>query len=285
MLYGRRKRLEDLDRREAEGEDLFTRDFPANVRTKIAQAVELVTDPLVMAQVWGAAQQLIIHDEGVRSLTDEYYTENDMRKYLAHYDDVPTSVEALYIALQGTYTSTGRSYQQNSEAMQALVNRAFAEHRIAWELVEGQMVDFDSKELHVAVTAPLLRLLAGRAGWDSVEASYQSALEEIGQDPADAITDAGTALQAALELRGCEGNALGPLVKDALKKGILAPHDQTLGRAIKSIIDWASADRSQLGDAHPGPKPSSSDAWLTVHIVGALILRLAEPEHRDRVSD
>jgi hypothetical protein len=35
-----------------------------------------------------------------------------------------------------------------------------------------------------------------------------------------------------------------------------------------------SADRSERGDAHLVKESDSDDAWLVVHVVGALILRL-----------
>jgi hypothetical protein len=43
--------------------------------------------------------------------------------------------------------------------------------------------------------------------------------------PADAITDVARALQEALVILGCKGNALGPLAKSARSKGLLGPHD------------------------------------------------------------
>jgi hypothetical protein len=129
------------------------------------------------------------------------------------------------------------------------------------------------------VVVPTLRLLAGRVDYAAVEIAYRNALEEIsGGKPDDAITDAATALQEMLELLGCEGNALGPLIRDARRKGVLAPHDQTLGDAIAKIGDWVSADRSEMGDGHRGASAATrDDAWLIVHIVGALVLRLASP--------
>jgi diacylglycerol kinase len=45
--------------------------------------------------------------------------------------------------------------------------------------------------------------------------------------------------------------------------------------AIESVMHWVSADRSTSGDAHQVGSAAIEDAWLTVHIVGALILRLA----------
>lgn len=74
---------------------------------------------------------------------------------------------------------------------------------------------------------------------------------------------------------GCIGNALGPLIKDAKKQGLLAPHDARLDQAITDVMEWVSADRSQSGEAHHVSNASVEDAWLIVHILGAVILRLA----------
>jgi hypothetical protein len=138
--------------------------------------------------------------------------------------------------------------------------RQLAEREAAGEFIGDEMVEFESKELHGAIVAPTLRLLSGRAGWEKVEVAYQKALREIGQDPSDAITDAAT--------------ALGPLADDARKRGLLAPYDV-------KILDWVSADRSAKGDAHNATPASRDDAWLAgVHVVGALILRLAGVANR-----
>lgn len=41
-------------------------------------------------------------------------------------------------------------------------------------------------------------------------------------------------------------------------------------------MDWVSADRSERGEAHKSGSDDRADAWLAVHVVGALILRLAD---------
>jgi hypothetical protein len=137
------------------------------------------------------------------------------------------------------------------------------------------MVDLESEELHVAVVAPALRLLSGRAGFDKVEVAYRDAIKELSDGkPDDAITDAGTALQETLTALGCSGNSLGPLISDARRRGLLAPHDAKLDQAISNVMDWVSADRSQSGEAHHVSDATVEDAWLILHVVGALILRL-----------
>jgi len=114
-------------------------------------------------------------------------------------------------------------------------------------------------------------------GWGAVQHAYRNALDELADNkPDNAITDAATALQDALTLLGCDGNTLGPLVHSARTKGLLAPHNSTLATGSGKFMQWASADRSELGDGHHGASLAErDDAWLCVYVVGALILRLS----------
>lgn len=184
---------------------------------------------------------------------------------------LPSLIEATFIALRELRSGS------HPVSFERDINEIMSEHRISYELVNGQMVAFQSKELHQEVVEPTLRLLPGRPDWEKVEAAYLAALREIsGGNPADAITDAGTALQEALTLLGCQGNALGSLIKSAKSKGLLAPHDSQLTDGIEKIANWVSADRSESGDSHKASTGvTRDDAWFTVHVVGALILRLA----------
>lgn len=84
----------------------------------------------------------------------------------------------------------------NSDVFDKLVNRTLNEDRISYELVNSQMVEFSSKELHEQVVVPALKLLAGRPNLANVEESYQAALLEISKnESSNAITDAGTAFK------------------------------------------------------------------------------------------
>ena len=186
-------------------------------------------------------------------------------------DEILTHIEAVRRAFESAHIK--------HELFGTIVNRTFNEHRIAFRLVEDSVIPLASDELHVEIVEPTLRLLVDSRFADAHE-SYLKSLKEISSgDPADAITDAGTALQSALAALGVSGNSLGAQLKDA-KKGLLAPHDQNLADGIAKFIDWASADRSETGDAHKPTDPALSDAWLMVHVVGALILRLADPVPR-----
>jgi hypothetical protein len=47
----------------------------------------------------------------------------------------------------------------------------------------------------------------------------------------------------------------------------------------QKLVDWVSASRSDRGDAHSASNATRPDAWLVVHVVGALILRLEAHLH------
>lgn len=158
------------------------------------------------------------------------------------------------------------------------VNRIFEAHIVGLHLHHNsRLVPVDSHEMHNAVVDPTLYLLHSQPRFSGAEIAYQNALKELrNRDPADAITDAATALQDVLLALGCTGNALGPLLKSARSKGLLKGSDTPLTEAICKTVDWVSATRGE-GEAHTGnPDINMSDAWMMVHVVGALAIRLTE---------
>jgi hypothetical protein len=164
------------------------------------------------------------------------------------------------------------------DEFQHRVNHIFEAHIIGVHLHHNsRLVPVESHEMHDAVVVPMLYLLHSQSRFASAEAAYQKALKELrNRDPADAITDAATALQDVLAALGCVGNALGPLLKSAKSKGLLRGSDTPLTEAIGKTVDWVSATRGE-GEAHTGnPNVDMSDAWMVVHVVGALIIRLSE---------
>jgi hypothetical protein len=232
----------------------------------------------------GVARNMIVRDEGWSSLLPDRQSSNAMGELIAFHhvgDDsvLPSMIEAIVRAFETPSQQLDLPDDvADPVGYSQRVNTVLREHRISYELVGREMVPFSSKELHTAVVSPTLRLLSGQAGWERVEQAYQDALGELADGkPSDAITDAATALQEALRLVGASGNSLGPLVTSARRMGLLAPHDSPMATAIESLVHWVSADRSTIGDAHQVSSASIEDAWLTVHVVGALILRLAGP--------
>lgn len=75
----------------------------------------------------------------------------------------------------------------------------------------------------------------------------------------------------------CEGKTLGELLSSAKKIGPTKGNDTPLTAAVASVVNWVAAKRND-GEAHrASPDVTLSDAWMVVHVVGALIIRLAEP--------
>ena len=158
------------------------------------------------------------------------------------------------------------------------VNRIFLAHIVGFHLHQNShLVPIDSHEMHTAVVEPTLYLLHSQPQFAAAEAAYQKALAELRvRDAGDAITDAGVALQEVLTALGCEGNALGDLLKSARKIGLIQGKDTPLTETIGRTVDWVASMRNQ-GEAHKGnPEVGMPDAWMVVHVVGALIRRLSE---------
>lgn len=236
----------------------------------------------VLARAWGVP--------GLRT--------DDVRNLLTKATDaeVLDVVEAWFPAtrkiVEDIDASSGVIYQGGSPEKHAAdrvgplyrerINDIFEERDVAWYLVGEKVVPRSSAAMHATVVEPVFALTAGEPRLAAVEKSFQDALRELkpGGDPSDAITDAGRAVQEMLTASGARGNAIGPLLVDARKRELLAPYDAKLAEAVEALGDWVSADRSARGDAHHVREASRDDAWLTVRVAGALILRLAAGRKR-----
>ena len=277
-LHNRRRELAELAAQEVAGESFWTEEFFESTRGRIHHAMRKAASGF--GDHYIEARRLILEDEGLHFLmSPQWPVQSDFDEYLRQTKDemVPTVIEAFCLALDNLRSATG-VYDEG--AFDEDINRILREDRISFELVSGEMIPFASRELHVAVVEPVLQLLRN-PDWHAVEAAYLAALGELARGQgANAITDAGTALQEALLLLGASGNALGPLITSARKKGLIAGHDSAIVDALRAAAEWVSADRSVSGDAHNARPASTEDAWLTVHIVGAVILRLSAAQPR-----
>ncbi len=275
MLWDQRQR--QLAAREADGESLWTSWFSDEAVNRITAQWEVGFGWKLFEEAAQEAFQRVLVGLG-KDFSGRHRAPNNrslLAMIMKDNECTPSLIEAF---LNAAAALSGDDLLMKNEVSK--VNRVLAEERISFEYIDGQIVDFESKELHDAVVAPTLRLLSGRTGWEAVERAYQDALREIGENPPDAITDAGTALQEALKVAGAEGNALGSLVTSARKRGLLGAHDSPLTEGLTKLIHWVEADRSTKGDAHNADPANRADAWLAVHVTGALILRLADATPR-----
>lgn len=285
MFFGRRKRLEKMREAEARGRSFWTNALNERARRKLFYAIRDVSKDSSStfgspANLIAVAQQLTLRDLGLARLSNvsgQDPREDGLNAVLYAEE---SSVFSLIEALMSISWETRKKYpvlnaqtigdfRRSLPEFETEIRTILREHRVKYDLINSRFIPRESLELHESVIVPTLTLLAGHEGFNGAETAYQQALGELHNgNPEDAITDAGTALQEALVALGCKGNSLRPLANSAIKQGVMNAYD-------KKIIDWVSADRSAKGDAHNANPATREDAWLAVHIVGALILRIA----------
>lgn len=272
---------------EARGESFWTPAFGDRVRVRIRRLL-YSGDIGPGDSMFYRARAMILDQEG----TDFLYGHDlggaeDFDEALRHgpHEFLPTLVEALVVEYRKWESRNfpGSDLPRTASFIEK-VNEVFEQERVAWRLIDGEMVEMRSQELHESVVEPAMRLLH-QARFANVDAVYRKALDELSKgDAADAVTDAGTALQEMLKSLGCRGNQLGDLIRSAKSKGLLGAHDTPLFETFEKAMHWVAADRSEKGESHHLSDATLDDAWLIVHVVGAFIVRLASDEGRGSPS-
>ncbi|MBN8207090.1 hypothetical protein JF550_14150 [Microbacterium esteraromaticum] len=160
------------------------------------------------------------------------------------------------------------------------INDILLAARIEWHFEHGRFSRRGNSILHAEIVRPVSVLLDAQPSFARASAAFQTAIDRLSEDHLDAaVTDAGTAVQEFFRALGIDGNSLLDQLNAAQRGGLLEPHDRLL---LKPIIDWLNADRSSRGNAHHhrAADVTKSDAWLAIHVAGALIARLATLEPR-----
>ena len=94
----------------------------------------------------------------------------------------------------------------------------------------------------VLIDKPLAALVSNNPALRRVDDKLREALEELSAgNAADAVTDAGTALQMLLEHLGYVGGPLGDQLKLARKSGWLDGVDTPMVEAVDAIVRWVAA--------------------------------------------
>lgn len=159
----------------------------------------------------------------------------------------------------GTYSNANVK-----EAVQDAVNEQL--EAAGWRLVDG----YPTTLTGAAATARPL-------DWPEVEQHLANAQREISEGHhADALTDIGTALQAALTLAGCPGKTIGEQVTAAKKTNLFTREHVKLGVAVDALGDWIASIRNQKGDAHPGAEATASEAHLAYGVLRAVVVYLLD---------
>ncbi|MGO1699605.1 MAG: hypothetical protein ACTHZD_14755 [Micrococcaceae bacterium] len=281
ISYKERMRLKKIAEAEDAGESFWTDELDDPARQKLVYAIEAaiqyleeVDRELYATDLWWSFSRKFCLDNGIAR------TRFDSTRLAMTKDD---EVIFSFVEIAG---QAMESHEGFSEYVHA-VNRALDRHRINYQLApNGEIIPRDSQQTHADVTLPALHLLHGRPDFAKAESAYMDALRQISDNnPSTAITKAGTALQETFSALGIRESTLGKQIGKARHDpNLLAGRDQQLLDGISNFLNWAAAERNDNSDAHYVTDAVLDDAWLMVHIVGALILRLAG-EPREVQSD
>lgn len=165
-----------------------------------------------------------------------------------------------------------------------VVNDRLLHARADWLFEDGRFQERGNYVLHSEVLRPATILLADDPAFRTASDAFQSALTRLSKGETDvALTQAATSLQEFFRALGVEGNSVSDQLDAAQRQNVISPADRSL---MKPLIGWVNADRSDRGNAHRHREGdvTKADAWLMMHVVGALMVRLSNREPRDIVA-
>jgi hypothetical protein len=165
-----------------------------------------------------------------------------------------------------------------------VVNDILLHSRIDWAYEDDKFQERGNSVLHSEVVRPASILLDADPKFASASAGFQAALTRLSENKPDvAITDAASSVQEFFRALGVTGNSISNQLDNAQKAKVLSAYDRSL---LKPIVDWVNSDRSDRGNAHRYRESDATkaDAWLAVHVAGALMVRLSNEEPRDIIA-
>ncbi|WP_131798118.1 hypothetical protein [Clavibacter tessellarius] len=170
--------------------------------------------------------------------------------------------------------------EYDAESYVLYANDLLLSGRVDWEFSDGSLIPRGDGFLHVQVVSPAMQMLNQNPTYVVALRAFQSALDALGSNqPADAITKTATALQEFFRAMGVRGNSISDQLSEAARRNIITSADRKL---FTPYVDWTNADRSLHGSAHfhRDGEVTRSDAWLALHVVAAVMVRLSTGEPR-----
>lgn len=161
------------------------------------------------------------------------------------------------------------------------VNDLLLGARVDWHWDRSEFRPRGNSQLHAEVVRPAAVMLSENPKFAKASAGFETALTRLAENKPDvAVTDAASAVQEFFRALGVKGNSLPDQVNAAQRTGVLSAPDRHL---LKPLSDWLNADRADHGNAHHHREGevTRADAWLAIHVAGALMVRLSNEEPRD----
>lgn len=282
----KRRRL--LAEHEAVAGVVWRDDCPPDVGRKISGLIPRLTNREVSVYRAADDHRIVGSSSGVTEVLSQQSLggEGDDNERL---DAVAAVVYAfVHLAAYGEEESDDpwdRRYEQEpryeADRFVDSVNDTLLAARVEWHFSEGHFVQRGNSVLYTEVVKPASILLDNHPKFVKASAGFQAAITRLSEGKPDvAITDAASALQEFFRALGVKGNSVSDQLVDAEKRKLITPYDYQL---LKPFTGWVNADRSNRGNAHNYREGdvSKADAWLAVHVAGALMIRLSNEEPRD----
>lgn len=174
--------------------------------------------------------------------------------------------------------------EYSAESFIEVVNDRLLHARVDWFFEDQRFQERGNFLMHSEVIRPVTILLADDQVFTKASAAFQSALNRLSKGETDvALTEGAVALQEFFRALGVEGNSVSDQLDKAQRQSFISGADRGL---MKPLIDWVNADRSDRGNAHRhrAGDVTKADAWLMMHVVGAVMVRLSNREPRDIVA-
>lgn len=284
----------DMAEREAAGVSLWTEALDSTARNKLAACVRNQLwddrDGRDAETLLSAITQDVSDAAGVVSRVDEVpelFGRQSIDDFVDSIRDPDVSPAIIFGLIEGFWRWQAvrdeefiARHPRSRALLRDRITEILDDHRIGFVFVDGDFLPRSGSIADQEILVPTVEFLTGDPAFADADATYREALKAIQhRQPDEAITKACTALQSVLTALGCGAEKLSKQIALAVGKGLLAKHD-------KPLESWLTADRSNLGSAHPGDGTAvREDAWLTVHVVGAIILRLARGRARGTLDE
>lgn len=264
---------------------------PPEVGRRVASALDILTD--VSYRVYSEADKRIGYASDGREF--EHKAEETLKGSGSDGErlDVLAAVIYSFVWLAENDDEEVESWEShvrnsppsyNSSKFIEVVNDILLHSRIDWSYEDEKFQERGNSVLHAEVVRPATILLDADPKFSSASAGYQAALTRLSENKPDvAITDAASALQEFFLALGVKGNSISNQLDNAQKAKVISTYDRSL---LKPIVDWVNSDRSDRGNAHRYRESDATkaDAWLAIHVAGALMVRLSNEEPRDIIA-
>lgn len=174
MLFARRQRLKDLEEQEAGGKSFWTEELPEQARVRLLYAIKDLTKGTIsytysQFDLIEFARDQVLRDIGQPALAGQQDPERDVVACIStgsedlvfSYLKAIVYVAAMVVSQDFSDVSgeTRRTIERRLPGFVETVRTVLREHRVSFDLVDGQIIPLESLELHEEVVQPVVSLL------------------------------------------------------------------------------------------------------------------------------